>query len=294
MELRHFRNFLAVAEELHFRRAAERLFIAQPGLSRQIRQLEEELGVELFKRNSRKVELTAAGAFLKKKASMLLRELELTVAETRQVGQGVQGHLRIGYIGSAMQRTIPKLLVAVREQYPNIHFSLKEMDNQQQLDELLRREIDLGFVRLERVSPPLQLLPVFQDTFSLVLPEDYPLTVENFSSLSQLKEEPFILFESSYSESYYETVMQLFDAAGFTPTISHNTVNASSIYRLVANGFGLAIVPTILLEGYDMRVKFIELTQVSQRTTLQAVWNGGEVEALLERVLGYLQEVIQK
>ncbi|MEM9258209.1 MAG: LysR substrate-binding domain-containing protein [Bacteroidota bacterium] len=288
MELRHLKYFLVVAEELHFRRAAERLFIAQPGLSRQIRQLEEDLGVALFKRHNRKVELTPAGAFLREKAEVLLGELEHIVTATRQVGEGLRGQLRIGYIGSAMQHTVPDLLLKVSTLYPDIHFSLKEMDNQQQLEALLSREIDLGFVRLERVSPPLKMRAVFEDTFSLVLPEDHPLTPATFTGLRQLREEPFILFEASYSSSYYETVMQLFDAEGFTPTVSHNTVNASSIYRLVANGLGLAIVPTVLLEGYDMRIKSIELTKVPQRTTLRAVWHDGEKGGLLAQVLGMI------
>ncbi|MEM1356662.1 MAG: LysR substrate-binding domain-containing protein [Bacteroidota bacterium] len=288
MELRHLKYFLVVAEELHFRRAAERLFIAQPGLSRQIRQLEEDLGVALFKRHNRKVELTPAGSFLRDKSEVLLRELEHILTTTRQVGEGLRGQLRIGYIGSAMQHTVPDLLLKVSTLYPDIHFSLKEMDNQQQLETLLSREIDLGFVRLERVPPPLRMRAVFEDTFSLVLPEDHPLTPESFTGLRQVHEEPFILFESSYSSSYYETVMQLFDAEGFTPTVSHTTVNASSIYRLVANGLGLAIVPTILLAGYDMRIKSIELTGVPQRTTLRAVWHGGETSEMLARVLGMI------
>lgn len=288
MELRHLKYFLVVAEELHFRRAAERLFIAQPGLSRQIRQLEEELGVPLFKRHNRKVELTPAGSFLQEKADVLLKELELVITATRQVGAGLRGQLRIGYIGSAMQHTLPKLFLAVSEQYPDVHFSLKEMDNRQQIEALLSREIDLGFVRLERVAPPLQMRAVFEDTFSLVLPESHFLTPETFTGLKQLEEESFILFESSYSSSYYETVMQLFDAEGFTPTVSHNTINASSIYRLVASGLGLAIVPTVLLEGYDMRIKSIELTKVPQRTTLRAVWHGGEPSDLLKHVLGMI------
>jgi len=292
MELRHLKYFLTVAEELHFRRAAERLFIAQPGLSRQIKQLEEELGVPLFTRHNRKVELTPAGVYLKERAAFLLREVELTIAETRQAGQGIRGQLRVGYIGSAMQQMIPELILAVNKNYPDIHFTLREMENPEQLTALLSREIDLGFVRMERVAPPLKAQSVHEDTFSLVLPMDHPLSSENFTGLVQLKDEPFILFERSYGESYYELVMQLFDAAGFTPTVSHISVNASSIYRLAANGLGISIVPTVLCEGYDMDVKFIELTEVPQRTTLRAVWHGEEKGGVLESVLGVLGEVV--
>ncbi|MEO0734062.1 MAG: LysR family transcriptional regulator, partial [Bacteroidota bacterium] len=288
MELRHLKYFLAVAEELHFRRAAERLYVAQPGLSRQIKQLEVELGVDLFERNNRRVALTPAGQHLQKRVTALLRDLDLAVTETRQTAEGTRGQIRVGYIGSAMQRTLPELILAVNEQYPDIRFSLREMENPAQLRALLNRELDLGFVRMERVPPPLRTRPVYADTFSLVLPAEHPVSADNFASLAQLKEEPFILFERTYSESYYELVMQLFDGAGFTPRVSHTSVNASSIYRLVANGLGLAIVPTILLEGYAMDIKAVELTDVPQRTTLRAVWHGAGGSILLERVLMFV------
>ena len=288
MELRHLRYFTVLAEELHFGRAAERLFIAQPGLSRQIRKLEEELSVVLFDRNNRRVALTEAGKYFQQQTCRLLADLEATVANLRQIEKGLRGQLRIGYIGSAMQRTLPQLLVAVKRAYPDIRFSLREMDNRQQLEHLINREIDLGFVRVERVAPPLRMKAVLDDTFSLVLPENHPVSAENFRGLQQLADESFILFEPTYSESYYEKVLQLFDAAGFGPQLSHSTVNASSIYRLVANGMGLSIVPTALREGYDMGVKFIELDQLPQRTTLRAVWHGELQGALLRRVLGLL------
>lgn len=288
MELRHLRYFVVLAEELHFGRAAARLFIAQPGLSRQIRQLEDELEVKLFERNNRKVALTAAGAYFLRQSNQILGELEVSVANLRQIADGVRGQLRIGYIGSAMQRTIPELLLAVKEAYPNIRFSLREMDNPEQLEALRSREIDLGFVRVERVPPPLKTKAVFQDTFSLVLPKDHPTTTANFKGLASFKDAPFILFESTYSESYYEKVLQLFDGAGFVPTVSHSTVNASSIYRLVANGMGLSIVPTVLCDGYDMGVKFIELDRLPQRTTLRAVWHSEVNGKLLDWVLKLL------
>ena len=284
MELRHLRYFATVAEELHFRKAAERLFIAQPGLSRQIRQLEQELGLELFVRHNRKVELTAAGRYFQQRVNEILRDLEGAIVNVKLIADGLRGELRVGYIGSAMQRAIPDLMLSVNRDYPDIRFVLREMDNPQQLEALLQGEIDLGFVRMERVPPPLATKTLLEDTFSLVLPEQHPVTSENFKDLKQLKEEPFILFEPSYSESYYQNVMRLFDAAGFSPKLSHSTVNASSIYRLVSAGFGLSIVPSVLSERYDMRVKFIELTASAERTSLRMVWNEERKNPLLEKI----------
>ncbi|MEM9835595.1 MAG: LysR family transcriptional regulator [Bacteroidota bacterium] len=286
IEFRHLRYFLVVAEELHFRRAAERLFMAQPGLSRQIQQLEKALGVALFTRHNRKVVLTPAGIFLQREAGQLLAQLQEVFTDTQGIATGLEGTLRLGYIGSAMQQIIPDLLMKMSKELPNIRFSLKEMENPDQLEALLRQEIDLGFVRMERIPPQLATMALFEDSFSIVLPKNHAITPANFTGLQQLKEEPFILFEPAYSHSYYEKVIQLFDAAGFVPQVSHRTVNASSIYRLVANGFGLSIVPTALQYGYDMDVRFIELAHLPQRTTLRVVWHQQSRNPIMERVLG--------
>jgi len=272
-ELRHYKYFLAVAEDLHFRKAAERLYISQPGLSRQIKQMEDELGVKLFRRHNRKVELTEAGKYLQKELTYNFKQLDDIVAHAKLLNEGTEGHLNLGYVGSAMQMVIPNLLLEFRKVHPNILFKLNEMDNNKQIQSLLNQEIDIGFVRMEHLPRGLEMKPVFEDTFSLVLPKEHWFNEENFKDLSQLKNEPFILFDASYSESYFEKVMQIFDNSGFSPLVSHNTVNASSIFRLVENNFGVSIVPTSLKLGYNLNIKFIELKNIPQRTTLKIVWN---------------------
>jgi len=285
IELRHLRYFIAVAEELHFRKAAERLFISQPGLSRQIKQLEDELGVTLFDRNNRNVVLTKAGTYLYKEASVTLKELETILNNTKRLNDGIDGNLNFGYVGSAMQNIVPELLIEIRSSYPNIHFSLKEMDNQKQLENLQIQEIDMGFVRLERVPNDLNILPILEDTFSLVLPNNHWLNESNFKNISQLKEEPFIMFDASYSPNYYQKIMQIFDYYGFSPIISHKTVHSTSIYKLVEHNFGISIVPTALQTGYTKNVKFIELKNIPQRTILSAVWSKKNRNPILSKIL---------
>ncbi len=289
IELRHIRYFLTVAEELHFRRAAERLYISQPGLSRQIQQLEDRLQIKLFIRHNRKVELTQAGIYFRQELSEYLSELDQIIDRTKMVQDGMTGHLKLGYVGSAIQEAIPKLLVEIRQLYPKIIFDLEPMSNQSQIESLLNKQIDFGFVRMERVPMDLVLRPFVEDTFSLVLPADHRITATTFSSLDQLKEERFILFDPTYSDSYYDTVMQLFDDAGFAPAVTHNTVDASTIYRLVENNFGISIVPTSLTHGFDMKVKFIELDQISQRTVLNIVWHGQSHNPIVRRVLDLIR-----
>ncbi len=285
LEFRHYKYFLAVAEDLHFRKAAERLFISQPGLSRQIKQMEDELGIKLFKRHNRKVELTKAGMYLQQELKNNFRQLDDLIHHAKLLNSGINGHLNLGFVGSAMQKVIPNLLMKFRKSDPNITFSLNEIDNNQQVTALIKQEIDLGFVRIERVPKGLEMKPLFKDTFSLVLPKDHPINESNFKSLLQLKEEPFILFDPTYSESYYEKVMQIFDDAGFAPIVSHSTVNAISIYRLVENNFGVSIVPTTLKEGFDLNVKFIELKKIKQQTTLKIIWNNKNTNPILKNFL---------
>lgn len=285
LEHRHYKYFLALAEDLHFRKAAERLFISQPGLSRQIKQMEENLGIELFERHNRKVKLSKAGLYMQKELNSHFKRLDDIIDHAKLLNDGLDGHLNLGYLGSAMQDVIPNLMLEFKKHHPNVLFSLKEMDNNKQIQALLNQEIDLGFVRMERVPRGLKVQSVFEDTFSIVLPKDHPIDESNFKSLSQFKDESFIFFDSSYSESYYEKMMQIFDDSGFSPLVSHNTVNASSIFRLVENNFGVAIVPTSLQLGYDMNVKFIELSKIPQRTTLKLVWNNVNSNPILGNFL---------
>ncbi len=273
IEFRHYRYFLAVAKELHFRKAADLLFISQPGLSRQIKQMEKELGIKLFERHNRKVELTAAGEYLQKELTDNFKRLDDIVAHAKLLNDGIDGNLKLSYLGSAMQKVIPELLLKLEAGHPNVLINLTELDNKSQIQALLKQEIDVGFVRMERVPRELDIKPIFEDTFSLVLPKNHKLNTNNFTSISQLKDEHFILFDASYSESYYEKVMQIFDDSGFSPIVSHSTVNASSIYRLVENNLGVSIVPTSLQSGYDLGIKFIELKNIPQRTTLKIIWN---------------------
>ncbi|OSY87276.1 transcriptional regulator [Tenacibaculum holothuriorum] len=288
IELRHLRYFLAVAEDLHFRKAAERLFISQPGLSRQIKQMEDDLGIQLFERHNRKVLLTTAGTFLKNELTQNLKKLDNILDYAKLLHEGKHGKLDFGYVGSAMQEIIPNLLLHFKKEHPDVQFGFQEMDNQQQIDNLLSYHIDIGFIRLDRIPRGLRLQPILEETFCLVLPKNHPIDEHNFKNLQQLKDESFILFDPSYSPSYYEKVMQIFTDSGFTPIVSHNTIHAASIYKLVENNFGLSIVPKSLQYGYNMNVKFIELTKIKQRTTLSVVWNEQNrnpmVKSLIEKL----------
>lgn len=291
IDFRHLKYFLAVAEDLHFRKAAERLFISQPGLSRQIKQMEDDLEIQLFVRHNRKVVLTTAGEYLKNEVTQNLQNLERIISHAKLIQEGKNGALKFGYVGSAMQNIIPNILVNFKKEHPNVKFGLQEMDNKKQITSLLSQNIDIGFVRLDRVPRGIAMQPILKESFCLVLPKNHSINATNFENLNQLKEESFILFDPSYSPSYYEKVMQIFDDSGFSPIISHNTIHAASIYKLVENNFGLSIVPKSLQNGYNLDVQFIELTEISQRTTLSIVWNKNNRNPILTSLLKQIHNV---
>lgn len=273
IELRHLLYFKVLAEELHFRKAAERLFIAQPGLSRQIKQLEENYQVTLFERNKRNVSLTEAGAYLFDEVKELFRHMDQIETQLQSLANGKISTLKLGFIGSAVQTILPQLLVTLKQKQPDIELSLHELANEIQLNLIQKKELDFGFVRLTATPIGLHSLPIHTEHFSLVLPNNHPMLEQEKPDLYQLKNESFILFSKNYSHSYYDLVMSIFQDHQFTPKVTLRTVNALTIFNMVAQGLGVAIVPASLKNGYQVDVRFLELDSLAQRTTLSLVWN---------------------
>jgi len=285
MELRHLSYFKAVAEELNFRKAAERLFISQPGLSRQIKQLEEMLEVKLFERDKKHVELTAAGAFFKNEVDFVLNHLDSTKSQLKLIAAGKVGELRIGFLGSASNQILPNLIAKLNAHQPLISTSLEELSNSVQVEMIEKDKLDLGFVRLASVPSDLEMKVVLRDSFCLVVPKYHSIQEEDFISVNQFQDESFILFSSDYSNLYYEQIIGICRDAGFSPRIRHKSVHALTIFKLVENGMGVAIVPTSLKEGYELNVRFMEIPNIWQFTELSAVWKGENRNPALKQVL---------
>ncbi|MBN3583559.1 LysR family transcriptional regulator [Algoriphagus aestuarii] len=289
MELRHLNYFKAVAEELNFRKAAEHLFISQPGLSRQIKQLEEIFEVQLFERDQKHVELTAAGIYLKGEVDFVLNHLEMTRNQLKLISAGKIGELRIGFLGSASNQVLPSLLSKLNSQQPLISTSLEELSNAMQVEMIEKDKLDLGFVRLASVPNQLEMKVVLRDSFSLVVPKEHPLQAKDFASVNQFKEESFVLFSSDYSNLYYEQIIGICKDAGFSPKIKHKSVHALTIFKLVENGMGVAIVPTSLKEGYELNVRFMQIPNIPQYTELSAIWKAENRNPALKQVLPLIE-----
>jgi DNA-binding transcriptional LysR family regulator len=285
IELRHLRYFRVLAEELRFRKAAGRLYISQPGLTRQIKQMEEIYGVQLFERSKRNVQLTPAGRFLKEEVDFIFNHLDMVKHHLESIGQGKEAELRIGFIGSAAHEVIPGLLLDLNQKFPDIRAVLEELSNSVQLDYLLNHKLDLGFVRVPTVPPGIRKLQVSEETFSVAVPVGYPVSQQNFESLTQMKDEEFILFSSEYGSYYYNLIMSIFEDHHFQPKVLHKSVNALTIFKLVEAGVGLAVVPSGLLHDYDLKIKLITLDRIPQRTGLYAVWKENNRNPALKNAL---------
>ena len=201
-----------------------------------------------------------------------MNHLELTQKQLKSIGEGNLGEIRIGFLGSAMQEVIPKLLLQLKKSFSGIRTTLEELSNHAQVNAVLKDKLDIGFVRLARVPKGIHRAPVFEDTFSVVLPKNHYLNEKGFKGIGQLAEEDFILFSQEYSPLYYDTVMSICEDASFSPKISHKSVHAQTIFKLVENNLGIAIVPTSLQHGFQMDVKFIELKKIPQKAVLSVIW----------------------
>jgi DNA-binding transcriptional LysR family regulator len=242
VELRHLRYFVAVAEEGHFGRAAERLHIAQPPLSRQIRALEDELGFALFDRSRRTIEVTPAGRVFLARVRRVFEMLEGSVIEARRASKGELGRIAVGYPSSVAYSGLTEMLRAFRERSPSVALVLREMPPQDQIVALKEGRLDVGFVRGPLEEPTLAAEPVRTEPLVVALPDGHPLASRRRIALAELAREPFVSFPRARGPSFFDLLMRLCHQAGFTPNIVQEAPQLDMV-SLVAAGFGVAIVP---------------------------------------------------
>ena len=243
IELRHLRYFVAVAEELHFGRAAKRLHLAQPPLSQQIRKLEEIVGHSLFARTSRAVKLTSAGEAFLDRARRTLRHVEEDLEEARSVGRGEVGFLKVGFIGSSMLTRLPATLGLYRRQFPKVKLQLREFHTSGVIQGLIDNTLDVGFVRDSGPTEGLEVEPLFSESFIVVLPAKHRLAKQNAFTGSELRDEPFVLFTPTASKRAWEKTMAICEAHGYRPNVVQEAPQWLTIMRLVGAGLGVTLAP---------------------------------------------------
>lgn len=283
MEVRQMRYFIAVAEEKHFGRAAERLHMAQPPLSQQIKQLEEQLGTQLLVRTTRKVDLTAAGELLLARARLLLAEVEKLEQDVRLVGQGASGVLRVAFSGTATYRLMPTIVQAARRNMPGLRLSVQgEMLTPEMEIALEEQRVDVAVLRPPIRSNQLSLKFLEKDELVVALPEDHELASRGLLDLADLAEEPFITYRMNSAVSNIST--EACQRAGFSPHIVQETQETSTLLSFVASGMGVALVPTARQMFALQGIVFRQLRDAPE-VDLAVAWKTGSETALLTKFL---------
>lgn len=273
MNIQQLKSVVTLSEKLNFTRAATELNIVQPALSRQIKQLEIEIGAVIFKRDKRNVELTPAGHYFIKEIKKLLSGLERTTKQTTNIHNGHAGEIKIGFTHSIMQTILPDILKKIHLQTPGIKAVLKEMNNRDQYLALQKNELDIGFATNPLVPFNLKSKVLHIDNFVILLPENHPIHNSNYSSFSVFANEDFIFPSVADGPNYVHILESICMDAGFTPKIIHETDSASTSFRLVEAGLGISLEPISSLSGHEFPIKNIELKNIKQKAKLTMMWN---------------------
>ena len=291
METEVLKNFIKLADTLHFTKASAELFMAQPALSRQIRQLEQSIGAELFKRDKRNVSLTKAGLYFRQAAQQTLDQLEYSINRTCQIHHGNAGEIKIGYTHSVVQTILPLIIREIHTTFPDVKTVLREMNNTDQYRDLAERKIDIGFATNVIAPGNIKSKVFYEDVFVLVAPANHRLLKKRFPGLAAFSKENFILPHNIDGSDYVHTIESMCLEAGFLPNVVHHTASVSSALKLVEAGLGITIEPKRSLTGLQLALKCIELKKVPQKAAYSILWSE-HTEVEHHRILQLVKRVI--
>ena len=293
MELRHLRYFVAVAEELHFGRAAKRLCITQQPLSRQIKDLEEELGVELFYRTKRTVRLTEVGEIFLAESRKTLQQADRAVLLVKQASQGKIGQITVGFTGSALNIVLPTAVRQFKQLYPQVDLTLKRMQTSEQLLALNNGQIDLGLLHPPINEDGLTVETVYREQLVVALPDNHPLAKDRLKpvSLRQLANESFILFPRHVGSVLYDRIINLCQQAGFSPSIIQEAIPQQTILGLVAAGIGISLIHSSVRTLGRHGVVFRDLIETTPVLETAVVWNSHSTNPVLPSFVEIVRQI---
>ncbi len=295
MEFRQLKYFIAVAEELNIGRAAARLHISQPPLTRQIQQLEEEFGAQLFLRTSRGVELTQAGEMLLRDARNIRDLMTQAVERVREAGQGKLGKMDIGIFGSGILDVIPKVLHAFRASHPDVQIALHTMSKKEQIEALRQHRIVAAFNRMLAPLPDISSETVLLEKIMVAVNNKHPIAGKSAISLRELDGLPLILFPSGARPSFIDKVWALCVAEGFEPKIAQEVGDAPTSIALVAAGFGLSLVPEAATSLSVPGVVYRPLQNAPDAVIdLSCIYRTDETSPILQAFLQTIREFRQR
>jgi DNA-binding transcriptional LysR family regulator len=289
MELRHLRYFVAVAEELHFRRAAERLHMSQPPLSQQIRQLEQEIGAQLLLRNQHRVELTASGAAFYERAREILDSVEAAALEARRVQRGEVGRLAVGFVGSSMYSIVPEILNAFGERYGDVALRLQELGTTEQLRQLESGRLDVSFVRPRQSRSGLTIEPIHSEPVMLALPDRHRLAHQPRIRVADLQGERLVLLTRAGSPGLRKTLEPITDQLGGEDAIVQEVAEMQTVIGLVAAGVGVSLVPESVRALQRRGVTYRSLGDQAPTVELAIAWRTGDDSPVLAAFLALVR-----
>jgi DNA-binding transcriptional LysR family regulator len=285
MELRHLSYFVAVAEELHFGRAAQRLGISQPPLSQQIKQLERDVGAPLFNRNKHSVSLTNAGRAALKEAYQLLEHADRVKVIARQVHLGVDSRLNIGCSSSALFEALPPVLESLRATHPGIGYSVEDYETAAALPALLTGKLDAAFIRVEHVERPLEARCYVRDHYIAAIPSRHRLSHAKIISLKWLVDEPLVIYKRRLEPRTHDHIVSACRNEGFNPNLVFQSPSMQSQLAMVACGLGIAIVPNLVRHWRIPRVVYRPLQTTIEATNISVVWDSRRQAKTLDALL---------
>ena len=285
MELRHLRYFVAVAEELSFRRAAERLHLAQPPLSSQIKGLENELGTRLFDRSTRSVKLTPAGRVLLEEARAVLLAAERATQNVRKAEHGLIGSLRIGILAPTATPRLARILRAYRQKYPSVQFSLFELTSVEQLQRLRSDELDVGLLRPPIAFPELDFLFLEESPMVLAAHAGHRLARARQIEWADFRKEPLVLIQPALQHGYYDKFMELCARANARPLVGQYANDVHSKMWLISAGFGIAPTTETIAEVKRPGLVFRKLPPGLPLVQTLVVWKRSNQSPILRNFL---------
>lgn len=286
LELRHLRYFIAVAEELHFGRAANRLNMAQPPLSQQIRQLEDELSVPLFYRTKHHVQLTDAGRAFLEHAYQILEQVRTASDTARRVHRGETGQLHIGFTGTVMYDIFPQILHSYRAKYPFVNVMLHQLSTMEQVKALEDKKIHIGVLCTPVENTSLQFRVIHQQPFVVALPIAHPLASGNSPcNVSELAKELFIMTPRKTGHSYYDLFISICYQAGFSPQVTMEAGELQTVISLVAAGVGVALVPFSVKRLHIEGVVYREIEETGLTVETSIAWREDETSPVVHSFL---------
>jgi DNA-binding transcriptional LysR family regulator len=288
VDLNHLRCFIAVAEELHFGRAAARLYMTQPPLSRQIHLLEDALGLVLFDRNSRSVRLTEAGRAYYDDAIRILRLADQAADSARRVARGDAGQVTIGFTAVSGYQLVTQLLSAAREKLPGITVVLREMVSVAQVEALDSRAIDLGIMRVQFAAPWLAYHPLTRERLLAVMSPSHPLAKRRSIAAKDLEGEPFVMYSPEGGKYFHDRIAGLLAAAGVRAHYVQYIDQTHSIVALVRAGIGVSIVPASAREVGFREVVFRPLWTPDAFADIDLAWNEDQHNPAVERFRAFV------